>query len=216
MQVSVLAGLVQRIVFYGCELYAGQLLQGDRWTELNPVYSICLLDGILWRDAAQVHHTFRLTDQKSGRVLAGTLEIHMLELGRYNKGESDLASASLFDCWLFWFLHAHEYGPETLLKLLPQQAIQQATRTIARIAEITEDKAMYDARQLAIRDRETALHSAYQEGVNEGEIKGEIKLIRALQGILGLPVTEERELQAMTLAQLAAITSGLQANLRTR
>ena len=63
------AGLVQRIVFYGCELYAGQLKAGEEYAELNPVYSICLLDGILWKDANAVHHRFQLCDQTSGRVL---------------------------------------------------------------------------------------------------------------------------------------------------
>ena len=129
----------------------------------------------------------------------------------------------MLDCWLFWFLHAHEYEPEALLTLFPQHAIQQATQTITRIAQITEDKAMYDAREKAIRDQQWILNSvnrAYQKGEREGEIKGEtkgeIKLIRALQGILGVPVTEEQDLRAMTLEQLEALTSSLQEKLRNR
>jgi hypothetical protein len=37
--------LVQRIVFYGCELYSSQLKAGEDYTQLNPAYSICLVDG---------------------------------------------------------------------------------------------------------------------------------------------------------------------------
>src|SRR5665213_2801321 len=81
MQLSVFDGLIQRIVFYGCELYSGQLRASDDYTTLRPVYSICLVDGILWKDATQVHHGFRLTDQTSGRILDKTLEVHTLELG---------------------------------------------------------------------------------------------------------------------------------------
>ena len=40
MQVTIFEGLVQRVVFYGCEMYAGQLNAGDDYTELNPVYCI--------------------------------------------------------------------------------------------------------------------------------------------------------------------------------
>ena len=165
MQLTILAGLVQRIVFYGCELYAGQLRAGDDYENLHPVYSICLLNGVLWRDAPRVHHAFRLADKESGRVLDGTLEVHTIELGWYNLTESELSSAGMLDCWLFWFLHAHEYEPEALLALFPQQAIRQATQTITRIAQITEDKAMYDAREKAIRDQQWMLNSvdrAYQ------------------------------------------------------
>ncbi len=170
------------------------------------------MDGILWQNAGQVHHAFRLTDQKSGRVLDGTVEIHTVELGRYNLGKEDLKTASLLECWLYWFLHAHEYETEELLRLLPQEAIQQATQTIARIAQITEDKAMYDAREKAIRDRQTALNSARREG----EIKGEIKMIRMLQGLLCTPVSEEESLRVMSLEQLESLTSSLQEQLRGR
>jgi predicted transposase/invertase (TIGR01784 family) len=158
IQLTIFEGLVQRIVFYGCELYAGQMREGDDYAQINPVYSICLVDGILWKDANQVHHAFRLADRSSGRVLGGTLEIHTLELGRYNLTEANLKTAGPLDCWLFWFLHAHQYEPEALVKLLPQQAIQQATRTIAKIAQMTEDKAMYDSREKAIRDRQWELN----------------------------------------------------------
>ena len=199
MQLAIFAGLVQRIVFYGCELYAGQLMKGDDYENLHPVYSICLVNGILWPDATRVHHAFRLADRESGRVLQGTLEIHTLELGRYTLREADLATADMLDCWLYWLLHAHEYEPAALLKLLPQPAIRQATETLARIAEISEDKAMYDAREKAIRDRKWELNAAFREGEREGEIKGEIKgkiegkieLIRTLQGILRTSVSEE-------------------------
>ncbi|MGO8747803.1 MAG: Rpn family recombination-promoting nuclease/putative transposase [Thermoguttaceae bacterium] len=228
VQLAIFAGLVQRIVFYGCELYAGQLKKGDDYENLHPVYSICLVNGILWPDATRVHHAFRLTDGESARVLQGTLEIHTLELGRYTLTEADLATADMLDCWLYWLLHAHEYEPAALLTLLPQQAIRQATEALARIAQISEDKAMYDAREKAIRDRKWELNAAFREGKMEGKLEGKlegelkgkmegkIELIRALQGILQTSVSEEQELRAMTLEQLESLTSGLREQLRNR
>jgi predicted transposase/invertase (TIGR01784 family) len=216
MQLAIIAGLVQRIVYYGCELYAGQLKKGDDYENLHPVYSICLVNGVLWPDATRVHHAFRLADGESGRVLQGTLEIHTLELGRYTLGEADLAAADMLDCWLYWLLHAHEYEPAELLKLLPQQAIRQATEALARIAQISEDKAMYDAREKAIRDRKWEMNAAFREGKIEGKMEGKMELIRALQGILQTSVSEEQELRAMTLEQLESLTNGLQEQLRNR
>ncbi len=98
----------------------------------------------------------------------------------------------MLGCWLYWFLHAHEYEPEALWELLPQPAIRQATGTLVRIAEITEDKAMYDAREKAIRDRKWEINAAFRQGEREGEIAGEIKLIRTLQGILNIPSARNR------------------------
>jgi len=216
MQLAIFTGLVQRIVFYGCELYAGQLKAGDHYAGLHPVYSICFVNGLLWPEATRLHHAFRLADEESGRVLQGTLEIHTLELARYNLRESELHSVSTLDCWLYWLLHAHEYEPAALLELLPQPAIRRATETLARISQISEDKAMYDAREKAIRDRKWELDAAFREGEIKGEIKGEIELIRTLQGILQTSVSGEHELRAMSLEQLESLTSGLQEQLRNR
>ncbi len=163
-----------------------------------------------------IHHAFRLTDAEAGRVLAGTLEIHTLELGRYTLREADLAANDLLDCWLYWLLHAHEYEPAALVELLPQQGIRQATEMLTRIAEITEDKVMYDARERAIRDREWEINAAFRDGEIKGKIEGEIKMIRTLQALLGVPVAEEQELRATTLEQLEAMTSALQEQLRSR
>ena len=154
--------------------------------------------------------------------------IHTLELARYNTKESELRTATMLDCWLFWLLHAHEYEPEELMKLLPEPAIRQATNTLTRISQITEDKAMYDAREKAIRDRKWEIAARERtarregkiegkiEGEREGEIKGEIKMVRTLQGLLGVAVAEEQELHALALEQLRAMTSDLQEKLRTR
>ena len=53
MQLTTYEGLVQRMVFYGCELYAGQVKSGEEYETVNPVYTIWLINGILWPDATR-------------------------------------------------------------------------------------------------------------------------------------------------------------------
>lgn len=171
---------------------------------------------------------FRLSDRDSGRTLRDTLEIHTLELGWYNLKRNELASASLLDRWLYWLLHAHELEPDELLSLFPQEAFREATQTITRIAQQTEDKIMYDAREKAIRDRQWAMNESRKEGLLEGrlegrlegetkgEIKGEIKLIRTLEEILQLPQSSDTVLADKTLDELQSITAQLQVRLRER
>ena len=244
MQLSIFAGLVKRIVFYGCEIYADQLRSGDNYADLKPVYAICLLEDVLWPDSAKVHHAFRLEDRDSGRILEGTLEFHTLELGWYNLREDELGTASELDRWLFWLLHAHQYDPDTLDRLFPQPPFRQATDTITRIAKITEDKAMYDTREKAIRDQQWALNAAREEaraagrqegrqegrlegrlegreegreeGLEQGLEQGEIKLIQTLQDILGLPVSDAATFQGQSLLQLQTLTTELRNKVQRR
>ncbi|MEI8375297.1 MAG: hypothetical protein WCJ35_20955, partial [Planctomycetota bacterium] len=79
-------------------------------------------------------------------------------------------------------------------------------------------------REKAIRDQQWAMNAAHREGVLEGELKGEIKgkiegeikLIRTLQAILCIPVSEEQELRVLDLAQLESLTNNLQSQSRNR
>jgi predicted transposase/invertase (TIGR01784 family) len=220
MQLTIFEGLIKRLVFYGCEIYAGQLKHGEDYSQLHPAYSICLVNGQLWQDSEKVHNAFRLSDKESGRTLSGTLEIHTLEFGVYNLQEADLVTASTLECWLFWFLHAHEYEADTLMKLFPQAAIQRATQSLYQIAQLTEDKVMYDAREKAIRDQQWAINASFREGEAKGqakgEIKGEMKLIRTLQELLGIHPTNEDELRTMEIDSLQKLAADLQNRLRGR
>ena len=151
-------------------------------------------------------------DQDSGRLLGETLEIHTLELGWYNLQESELGTASLLDRWLYWLLHAHQYDAQTLGSLFSQPEFQKATDSIDRIAKKTEDKAMYDTREKAIRDQQWILNAARREGREEGEIK----LIQTLQEILGGPVSDAAVFQGRSLEQLRAMTEELRKKFQRR
>ena len=172
MQMSNRRGLIHRLVFYGCEIYADQMRAGDDYQELKPVYAICLLEGRLWEDSTRMHHTFRLMDRETGRCLTGTLEVHTLEMGWYTLRQRELATASGLERWVYWLLYAHEYDAETLKRLFPDPAFVQATEALERIAEITEDKTMYDRREKAIRDQKWILTSTREEGREQGLKEG--------------------------------------------
>jgi hypothetical protein len=171
--------------------------------------------------------------QDSGRLLLDTLEIHTLELRWYNLQESGLETASLLDRWLYWLLNAHQYDAQTLGSLFSQPEFQKATDSIDRIAKKTEDKAMYDTREKAIRDQQWILNAARREGLEagrvegreEGEIKGREEgreegelfgKIRMLQNLLSLPESTDKELHPRSRTELETLATELQAQLRKR
>jgi hypothetical protein len=91
-------GLVQRTVFYACELYAGQVKSREEYETVNPVYTIWLINGILWPDTTRLHHAFRLTDKESGRVLEGTVEQPRRNLARPSLTHPTSASGRHAEC----------------------------------------------------------------------------------------------------------------------
>lgn len=175
MQVSTFAGLTQRIVFYACSLYVDQLGKGGNYATLCSAISVCLLNKVLFHDNPKPHHRFQLIDEPSGRRLDHAIEIHTLELPKYNLNEATIAQADKLDQWVFLLLRAHEYDAVRLRQLLPGIEFDQAIGVIETIASKTEDRQMYDQREKALRDHEWALSSARQVADRKADKKADRK-----------------------------------------
>lgn len=236
MQMANVPGMPQRLVYYGCKIYTEQLQSGEDYRELNPAFSICIINGLLWSDSQQVHHAFRLTDQRSGRTLTNTLEIHTIELGQHQLTESQLATAGPLDCWLYWMKYADQYDAKDLESLFPKSEMLKATQTIEKISEITEDKLMYDSREKAIRDETWRLNATFadgeakgiekgiekgiqkgiQKGIKQGNKNGKIELVQTLQQILLLDPTSSAILSQQSIAQLDQLAQQLRLQIQVR
>ena len=225
MQVSVFSGLVERLVYYACSVYVDQLVSGQSYADLKPAISICLLPKELFRDSRQAHHRFQLMDRESGRELDRAIEVHTVELRKYNVSRAAVRRASKLERWAFFLLYADEYEPERLRELLRDVEFQQAIRAIEAIAAKTEDRAMYDAREKAQRDYQWALQGAREEGLEEGLEKGREEglekgslagRIQLLQQLLGESESALEELRDLPTDELSSRLADLQQRLRSR
>ena len=136
----------------------------------------------------------------------------------------------MLDCWLYWFLHAHEYEADALLEVISAAADPAGDANDRPQSQVAEAKRWTDAREKAIRDHQWAMNSARREGLsegrNEGKIEGKIEgkeiegkienMIRTLQSILNIPVSEDQVLRAMDLPQLESLANDLQGQIRNR
>jgi flagellar biosynthesis/type III secretory pathway protein FliH len=148
-----------------------------------------------------------MRDRQSGRKLDNAIEVHTVELIKYNLEVETISQASKLEQWAFLLLRAQDYDAATLKRLLPGIEFETAIETIKIISEKTEDKRMYDQREKAQRDYEWALSGAREEGREEGEEgerlgmeKGElIGKVRLLQELLGLEQNSTEELRALAM-----------------
>lgn len=216
VQVVVTPGFAKRAVYYAAKAYFDQLTPGLGYGKLKATYAVCLLMRNLWPDE-RLHHHFRLSEKESGEVLEEAIEIHTVELSKYNREERPLTQASVLEQWCYWIKHSHEHSEEELRELLPGLAFLRATHELNAIREVTEERQMYDSQEKAALDllsnltdaREEGLKKGLEKGLEEGLEIGEIKLIRTLQEILDEPVTDESELASHSLEQLQALSADL-------
>ncbi len=228
IQIVVQSSFAKRAVFYACEAYTDQLRAGQGYGDLKATYSICLLMRNLWDDD-QLHHQFRLVDRESGRVLEESIEIHTVELAKYNGALSDVRSASVLEQWAYWIKNSSEHTVEELQELLPGLEFLRATGELNAIREITEEKQMYDAREKASLDiqsnlidarqegREEGREEGRQEGIEIGDKRGKLKAsIQIYEGLLSDSVTSESILNSRSTEDLESMVANLQKRLRDR
>ncbi len=72
------------------------------------------------------------------------------------------------------------------------------------------------ADQLIQKGREKGIVEGREEGRQEGREEGEIRLIQALQEILGVPVSDEVSLKKLSLEQLRSVTTELRSKIQQR
>ncbi|MEZ6091374.1 MAG: Rpn family recombination-promoting nuclease/putative transposase [Pirellulaceae bacterium] len=225
MQIAVYPGLVQRLAYYACSMYVDQLSKGGNYASLSTSISICLLRNVLFADTDQAHHRFDMRDRESDRRLDNAIEVHTIELTKYNLREETISHASKLEQWAFLLLYAQNYEAETLRRLLPGIEFETAIDTIEIISERTEDKQMYDQREKAQRDYEWALSGAKEEGERLGLEKGErlglekggfVGKIQLLQELLGETQASIAELRSLTSETLSTRLAELQQQLRDR
>jgi hypothetical protein len=194
----------------------GRMAQGSQdglsvgsYENLRSAISICLLDKKLFRDDAIAHHHFRLVDTEHGLEIPDSIEIHTVELTKYNLEEATISSAPEIEQWAFFFLYADRYEPERLRELLPGIEFQRAISVVEAIAEKTEDRMMYDQRLKAQLDYQWGLNSAREQGAVIGKIQ-------ILQELLGEASSSTTSLQERTIGELSTMLADLQHRLRSR
>jgi predicted transposase/invertase (TIGR01784 family) len=212
VQLSVTASFVKRALYYASKTYSDQLVEGQGYHDLKATYAVCILTESIWKDN-RLHHHFRMAEKGSGEVLRDGIEIHTVELAKYNGVGATLAEASVLEQWCYWIKHSHDHTVEELRELLPGLPFLHATRELREIQEVNEERQMYDSREKGRLDWQSSLLDARAEGRDEGREEGreegEIKLIRTLREILNISYSDDSEFKGKTLVELQAITASL-------
>jgi flagellar biosynthesis/type III secretory pathway protein FliH len=161
------------------------------------------------------------------------MEIHTVELSKYNLDESTISEASTIERWAFFLLYADAYDADRLRELLPGPEFEQAINEVARISQKSEDRLMYDQREKAQRDHqwllEGARKEAHKEGREEGREEGHkegrvegleqgtlVGRIQMLQQILGEAEGATSELAERDPAELTSMLAILRQRVRDR
>ena len=91
----------ERILYYWSTNYSKLLKKGERYEDLTPVISINLLNFNLDKVNKNVHSCYMIYDTKSERLLTDHLQIHIIELKKFNFKNNSLSKD--LNYWLGFF-----------------------------------------------------------------------------------------------------------------
>lgn len=206
MQTKAMPVLRQRLPYYNALLYTSQLTQGVDYTRLTPAITVCFLGEVLFRETNSPHLSFSFHDRRHDVRLSDFMQIHTVELPKYNFDERSIATAEPLTQWSFFFSRAAEYEVGELTRLLPGRTYTKATGIMEMIAHSPEQREAYEARRKAELDYQSFIIAARDEGLEEGRLEGAkstlAQQIRLLQESFGQEVTEEAELLTLDLDSL--------------
>jgi predicted transposase/invertase (TIGR01784 family) len=170
-----------------------------------------LLHLLSQRDAVRdafYHHRFRLYDDEHGVLLCKDLEIHLIELSKFDVAVEEVKTP--LERWCYFFKHGASLDPDNLPETLAVPAIRQAMEVLMRISQSEIDRQRILERQRAERDaanlREEA-RVARQEGREEGELVGSIRLLQQLRDQTRTP---REDLHRLSLDELKQMMEALQ------
>jgi predicted transposase/invertase (TIGR01784 family) len=227
IQRAIQTSLAKRLTYYATTQFVEQLGEGEGYENLRPSVCICLLEDVMFPAQLTVHNEFQLRTT-DGLLLTDCLQIHLLELLKYEfPSDNDLITDPL-EMWLYFFRRAMRCRSEELLRRLCDPVFEEAVGILEMIQRNPHERRLYQARLKAQRDAISNLEEAYQKGLSEGKSKGEMKgelkgkieserrFVRMLQELLNLPTSSDEDLANLSLEALKQLTSDLQSQLRQR
>ncbi|MBS0262966.1 MAG: Rpn family recombination-promoting nuclease/putative transposase [Planctomycetes bacterium] len=225
MQSTKHAGLPQRLALYASSMYHGQFRSGEPYSSLCPAISVCVLGAVLFPHVPDLHLDFRLRNGRHNLVLTDDLQIHILELPKYNLRTTPPQNARPLEKWVYFLRYAKNLTPEEIIGQLVDPIFLEAAGVLQMIAQTPAERAMYEARlkfetdqawkiQEALKEgRQEGLAQGMAAGVERGKYLGQIPL---LQNLLGLAESPSAVLETLEIPQLQQLLADLQAQLRDR
>jgi predicted transposase/invertase (TIGR01784 family) len=176
IQVHTHDSLRERIVYYASKMYTEQLTKGESYDELKKVVSIVIMaEDVLIKENSHYHNAYYIHDPKTDSYLIDKMEIHILELKKVLKDESN---REILYFWMLFFKARDKEELEMLMtnqKVLEEPAIGKAC---GRVLELSEDEAtrmIAENREKYLRDEDARIKTALRKGREEGELVGELR-----------------------------------------
>lgn len=170
--------MIKRSLYYWSKLYEEQLGQGENYTKFKRTVCINILN-FKYLNNERFHNGYRLKERETGEELTDVMEIHFIEIPKLkdNSDEKDMLVA-----WTEFLKNPESEIVRDLEMSIDE--IKEAKDELVKLSNNKKQRALYEMRSNSLKDKESALNKAKEEGIEEGlkigEKEGKINVAKNL------------------------------------
>jgi len=166
--------MIKRTLYYWSKIYSEQLNEGEKYSKLSRTVCINILN-FKYLPTDNFHSCYRLKEITTHEELTDVQELHFIEVPKLSK------VADITDLLVAWVEFLKDPESEEVRSLeLSMEEIREAKTELVRLSNDDSQRALYEAREKANKDRTSALEQSKEEGREEGEKKKAIEVAKTL------------------------------------
>ena len=180
VQLVNLQHMEKRTLYYWARMYQS-IRRGDSYQKLDRAITINLLNFTMLPQQ-KPHTIYGLYDIQSGHRLTDDLEIHFIEIPKFQV--KSIKELKRLERWMAYF--SNKLSEEEMEELaMSETAIREAMQAEHVFMQDEIERWQYEQREKAVRDYISGLDASWQEGMEEGLERGmEQATVKNLQNLM--------------------------------
>ena len=204
MQMAWTDAFKQRVLFNASKAYVSQAEMGYKYEDLQPVYSLNLVNDIFEKDIEECIHNYRIVHDKHTKKVIEGLRFTFIELPKFQP--HTMKEKRMTILWLRFLTEINDKTKEVPEELLASPEISKALEEVKISAFTPDELRAYDKFWDIVSSEKTLLEGSYKDGVKEGIKEGikegeKQKAVQIAKNLLDLHVPTDTIMQATGLSK---------------
>ena len=204
MQMAWTDAFKQRVLFNASKAYVSQAEMGYKYEDLQPVYSLNLVNEIFEKDVKEYIHNYRIVhDKQTNKVIEG-LCFTFIELPKFKP--HTMKEKRMTILWLRFLTEINDHTQEVPAELLENPEISKALEEVKISAFTDEELRAYDKFWDRVSSEKTLMEGRYDEGKLAGGEEKAVEIAKKMK-TAGMDVETICEMTGVSKEEIVALSS---------
>ncbi len=205
MQMAWTDAFRQRVLFNASKAYVSQADMGYKYKDLQPVYSLNLVNEIFEKDVKEKEyiHNYRIVHDKHSKKVIEGLRFTFIELPKFQP--HTMKEKRMTILWLRFLTEINDKTQNVPTELLENPEINKALEEVKISAFTDEELRAYDKFWDRVSSEKTLMEGRYDEGLKDGETNKAIQIAKKMKAA-GMDIETIREMTGLDKEEIEKLS----------